>query len=399
MAATAFLPYTIGKTDIASVEEFNVKIDSGIVIGITELLSVSTTNRISSKAVIGKTILSDYQLFDSIDENSVTAETLIIAEDFRLFEEEADTIVGIAEIQSDEPFSEHISCSAEVADAELGLSVPLSASIETYSLYGYNGRLFVRHYYPGRYRDRGYVVNQPAPTGSDFFGYEITATTIPNILCRTDTDFSGNTVISASMSHDNAVRAGITSGATINADLIFNHNPVLYTDENIVYGRMTLTFDAVRNYVVNGVAYIERPIFDVIGVGIPSLVNEPIIKFSSYAYAIESYHPDFFGANLINAGAIITDAPPSTDPPNLIVDHTLAGVILAGASIKLRPDFNNDRSRYGGDGYPPGEYNVGIYWAPRGSEPDTDIGGGNYDRTLGGYSIGQGTIIGGLVVA
>jgi hypothetical protein len=95
------------------------------------------------------------------------------------------------------------------------------------------------------------------------------------------------------------------------------------------------------------------------------------------------YKPSFL-RGVLDIASTIDD---SIQPMN--VDSIDSRSVIGIGVISAVEVFNNDHSRYGGDGYPPGTYSLGLYTMPRGSEPDTSIGGGYYNRTLGGYIIGR----------
>jgi hypothetical protein len=501
MAATVFLPYAIGKTNLFSDEEYNVLYDQAVVEGHHVIEWGEIVERNNSNTVIGSEIIEGEEEFSAF--MIVEGHHVIEWDESRLFPDLASRIFGIAEIDTLEEIEHHplyaVQFGSEIYSNGLDplfesseyAEYALFASLDTYGDMGNPKNLSITHRVGKKYRDK-YVVSGIAWNDLYFIPGLQEEVFYATAKIQTATEVTGNKddlglVIDRALS---VYPGNLLSSASIGNNLTVI-SPIAYVDNKIIYGGNTILASELlyngrvigtaqiltgnsfapqvseplhpnlwktsRTYSVDeyveyhGYVYLSLqdsntnqtpdayplywqlvtravsagPYYQVIGVGVPEIVNEPIIGFtpvirpdggsaSSLEQGVEQYKPDFFGANLIFGSSQIENGP--TGPTGSVIDidgvtsttmaigfnvlHRMTGTPLGEASIRLGPNFNNDRTRYGGGGYPPGKYDVGSYWTPRGGEPDTSIGGGNYKRTLGGYCIGRGSIAqGALTIA
>ena len=195
--ATAFLPYTIGKTAIIFVEEFNVTEDAATVVGIAELSAFEEKRGTTISLVYGTAIPLSDQIFDAIDENTIVGLSEIVSVDQRFFEDSADTVIGIADISAEEVFGLRIEAGATVVGTPTILR-SLAASFEGFSMSGLTGGLSVRPRVPVAYRTRGYFVNRY---------YEILGINISDLLNSAEIIIEPNIIsdISINASLDNII--------------------------------------------------------------------------------------------------------------------------------------------------------------------------------------------------
>lgn len=276
----------------------------------------------------------------------------------------------------------------------------------------------------------GFVIDyslQATSVGRTRFGSVESSVAIYRLLPDEDT-VSGNASMSATVETiddywllitDQLARGFARIGSSETADPVVAENQsateaivstsAAWTVNQAHYGKTTLDLHPASITSYDGIAYQTIPIANrvvsgkavpyvnayeaVVGIGIPELVNEPLIKFSSTISSTEVYEPSFLRGVITAHGAMGLGAGASLWLETAFSGSSRGKAALAAPLILNGYDsLGNDHSRYGGGGDPPGTYGTGKYAYARGSEPDIDIGGGHYRRILGGYIIGVSTV-------
>jgi len=413
--ATAVYPYTIGRSILDFAEEYNTTYDSVVLFGIAEASAEAERTATDSQTVVGKAIARQFESLDLSTDGEAIGVAVIISRDLPASEDE-DVVVGAAEIDFVE---ENLLVGLTIGNAEIytaeevdyaltGL-LNISSSIQfrralkvvrksRYKVYGDSQAVVVdsptisgiQVGFPALFGEildtavasvttSGFVIDyslQATSVGRTRFGSVESSVAIYRLLPDEDT-VSGNASMSAIVETIDDYWLG--TGDYVGTDGVTTWYPPATTHEYVTIPK------ANRFVSGSGMSYVNA-YEAVVGVGIPELVNEPLIKFSSTISSTEVYKPSFL-RGVLNIASTMSDI---IQPMNVdSIDSRSAIGIDVISAVEV---FNNDHSRYGGGGYPRGAYNLGVYTIPRGSEPDTSLGGGHYNRTLGGYIIGRSSV-------
>lgn len=412
MSATAFMPYSIGQSQIESVEEFNTYYDMLAVIG--EGIPSAETERVSfdNFVVRGSGVVKFIQEYETAYNSSAEGIAFMSSVDLKAAEDAASAIaVSIASAIESYDYGSlcvgyGVISSEQASDSSMYANISAESSI-----------LFIRNLnirskalgfvYDDRPRftvsstvfstdGQGFAINAVSSgkcsnSGNITVDYSLTST-IQNVpvaessLCSGVARFTGadSTVVIYRLIEDVNTVVGSASPVsayvrTIDDWWLFEHIP-------------PVEYETIpkANRIVVGAAEIYNSNYEVVGVGQPLLVNEPLFTLRSTISAFEYYEPSFLRVVL----SIV-----STITANMNVDIIPeTGTVTGAAIIYSSTITNNERSRYGGDGIPAALYGEGIYSSPRGSSPDVPQGGGVYIRILGGYFIGVSKTQGDLTV-
>lgn len=424
MAATAILPYTIGKSFIASEEQFNIYIDNGVVLGAGIPITYAES-RVSfdNNIVRGRTTIAFSQEYIHAFSGSNTGTAIITSIEGRT-SDDSGTPIGIANLASSEQFSYNSICvgvasmSAGGAD-NVALAVQVSTGTGIYFIRAFTirpvsaGRIYeTKDRIIGTYEisaaetlDHGlYSEIENSSSGVGYVGirYGITSSADSSGV----TSFSGadSSVVFYRLLEDESTFRGVSEASAVVEtidDYWLGTGDYVGTDGVNTWYPPETTHEYVTipkaNRIVSGkgIPYVNAN-DAVVGVGTPLLVNEPVFKLQANIFAFEDYEPSFLKGNIF-AGTVMSVNNLMSN--NSVDSATVLNPTLVderGYSIVSIIISNNERPRYGGGGIPPAVYGNGddifgiTYASPRGSNDDREltVGSGTYDRVLGGYVIG-----------
>ena len=461
MAATILLPYTIGKSQIDSSEEFNIYYDSAVVIGNDVIQAIRSRVAFDSNFIRGRAVLESAQQYETSIASTIVGVALASAINSKVTDDMA-TASGTDVLDWIEEYAYTSICIGNgivSENAPDGVSLAGAIACETQILFQ---RAFaIRPSSLGRVYD-----DNPTVTGSAVVA---AADSVEHGLFSYNYDKDAPEALSSESAAVLSGQIGINYAITSTSDtggktsLGVDSTVVFYRlleDTGIIRGSSNATADVstIDDYWLGGVALIDgvsipfTPVtyftipkanrivigsgeaynsnYEVIGSGMPVLVNEPLFAVSSEIYAFEQYEPSFLqgtiltGTTFDNANVFSVLSPDSATilNPSLVQfvtnNETFATTISEsrerGYAITAVSVINNERSRYGGQGVPEAVYGDGVnivgdaagrYSSPRGSTDDQElppVGSGKFNRTLGGYAIGvngtSGTLSGGTPV-
>lgn len=412
MSATAFMPYSIGQSQIESVEEFNTYYDMLAVIG--EGIPSAETERVSfdNFVVRGSGVIKFIQEYETAYDSSAEGVALMSSIDLKEAED-AKVAVAIAMASAFESYEYGSLCVGYgIVSAEQASDSSMSASISTESSILFIHSLNIRPKALGSiYQDKPRItaVSEMLSTDGQGFAIDSTASGKSSASGEITIDYSLASKVENVPVAQSSLCAGVTRFNGADSTVAIYR---LIEDVNTVVGSASPVSAYVRtlddwwlfehippveyetipkaNRIVVGSAQAYNSNYEVVGVGQPLLVNEPVFTLNSTISAFEDYEPSFLRVVLSIANTVTGNMSLFISPETPMV----VGVSVISSLITT----NNERSRYGGDGIPAALYGEGIYSSPRGSSPDVPQGGGAYIRILGGYFIGASETQGDLTV-